>query len=395
MAIERNRARRLVSLAPLAAILLAVTAFYVKATIAIVQPAAGETDLLLSEGKPSGQADPARQSAVQTALRFSPLSQSLLNALAVERARASGQAMPKATADLLLRLGWRDATSLQNVAEVYSDGSNLRRLTNIFDGLMRRGYAAEPVIAVLQTMEGDPTYWGAVTAKLAEGPPWRLYYLHTTGNQLTAANASARLAMLTALQGSRHPPTDAEVAANLNLISDRSGERAAYDLWRRQLRVGGRAEPTRPLADRDFADAARAQAAGRAGVMYDWQATVGEDHGVSFVSGGGMDIEWNGSGLPVFATQRTSAAPAFYRLSAAFQPQVADSDAIGFRMRCPAGNTIDFVLEQGSAHPNRRFRSGKVVACAFPTLEIHGAVRRHSREVHVRLERLTLEPLQS
>lgn len=390
-----NRRPVQIAMAVMATVLVAVAMLYVVGISRLVPVQLDANRNLLNAGATAtGSPDPARDAANVAALAESPLSQSTLNALLVERARAAGRPMTKAEATLLMRLGWRDEVSLRNVGEVYADGSNLPLLLDVFDALLRRASrSGEPVTAVLAFMETKPLFQAALVRKLAQDPPWRSLFLRLTANQLDNRDAAFdRLRTYQALAHTKRPPGDIEVAALLPPLHAQGFGSEAFALWQGVRRRAGQPPLSRPLADPDFGRAAHLQNGRDIATVYDWTIEHGDGFGVGFGSNSaGLMIEWDGRGIPVFARQRTSALPGTYRLMVETEADAEGEDAIGFRLICPEGGVE---LTPGAmTERTRLYRTEAPVACAFPMFEIYGRPQNRPRDVRAILNRVMLSPI--
>jgi hypothetical protein len=341
----------------------------------------------------TGKSDPQRSAAVVAALAVNPLSQSLLNDLLVERARTARRPMTKGEADLLLRLGWRSEAALRNIGEVYADGSNLPKLLDVFDALLRRSSrSGEPVVNVLSLMETEPQYRPALVHKLAQDPPWRSMLLRLTANQLVTRQAAvSRLQIYRALARTSKPPSAIETAAVLPALHAQSFGDDAFNLWQGVLRRTGQPPLARPLTDSDFARVARRQQDQEVTTVYDWTVEHGDGFGVGFGSNSkGLMIEWDGRGIPVFARQRSSALPRSHRLAVTMEADAQGEDAIGYRLVCPQG-AVELQPAMISGR-TRIYRTDGKVGCSFPIFEIFGRAQSRPRDVRAILNRITLSP---
>lgn len=383
-----------IAVAVMAIVLVAITTLYVVDVSRLI-PAQmdGDRNLLNAGAIPTGTPDEARKDAIATALAINPLSQSALNALLVERMRATGRPMTKGEANLLLQLGWRDEVSLRNVGEVYADGSDLPKLLNVFDALLRRATrSGEPVTDVLTFMETKPDFQAALVNKLAQDPPWRSLFLRLTANQLDTREAALnRLQTYQALARTKRPPSDIETAAVLPALHAQGFGGEAFALWQDVRRRRGQPMLMRPLADPDFARTARLQEDQGIMTVYDWTVEHGDGFGIGFGSDAkGLMIEWDGRGIPVFARQRSSALPGTYRLAVTTETDTEGEDAIGYRLVCPEG--VVELRPAGMSGRTRLYRTDGRVGCGFPMFEIFGRPQNRPRDIRATLNRMTLSP---
>ncbi|GAA3722701.1 hypothetical protein GCM10022268_33610 [Sphingomonas cynarae] len=383
-----------IAVAVLAIVLVAITTLYiVDVSRLILVRMDGDRNLLETGAIPTGKPDKAHKDAIATALAINPLSQSALNALLVERARDAGRPMAKDEADLLLRLGWRDEASLRNVGEVYADGSDLSKLLNVFDALLRRSTrSGEPVTNVLTFMETQPALQAALVNKLSQDPPWRSLFLRLTTSQLNTRQAALdRLQTYQALARTKRPPTEVETAAVLPALYAQGFGGEAFELWQDVRRRGDQPLLMRPLADPDFMRAARLQEDQEVMTVYDWTIEHGDGFGIRFGSDAkGVVIEWDGRGIPVFARQRSSALPGAYRLAVITEAEAEGEDTIGYRLVCPEG--VVELRPAAMSGRTRLYRADERVGCEFPIFEIFGRPQNRPRDVRATLNRVTLSP---
>lgn len=386
-----------IAVAVLMIILVAITTLYVVDVSRLISARMDADRNLLNAGALStGTPDEARKDAITTALAINPLSQSALNALLVERMRATGRPMTRNEANLLLQLGWRDEVSLRNVGEVYADGSDLPKLLDIFDALLRRAtQSGEPVTGVLTFMETKPAFQIALVNKLAQDPPWRSLFLRLTANQLDTREAALnRLRTYQALARTKRPPSDIETAAVLPALHTQGFGGEAFGLWQDMRRRNGQLLFPRPLADLDFARAARLQEDRGIMTVYDWTVEHGDGFGVGFGSDSkSLMVEWDGRGIPVFARQRSSALPGTYRLDVTTGTDAEGEDAISYRLVCP--EAVVELRPAGMSGRTRLYRTDGRVGCGFPIFEIFGHPQNRPRDIRVTLNRMRLSPNQS
>lgn len=383
-----------VAITIVAAALVAVSTIYIVGISRLVRAGVnGDGNLLDAGATATGRPDRAREAMIGSALAANTLSQSILNALLVERARAAARPMSKADADMLLRLGWRDDVALRNVAEVYADGSNLPKLLNVFDALLRRSSkVGEPVTAILGYMETTPTFQAALVTKLAQDPPWRSMYFRLGASQITSREAAfRRLKTYQALARTGKPPVEAETAAMLPVLHAQGLGAEAFELWQDTRRHARRPLFARPLNDPSFTRAAALQENEGVATVYDWTVAYGDGFGVTFGSDpADLKIEWDGRGVPVFLRQRTSASPGTYRLTVAAGAEEVENDALGFRLVCPqAAVELSRVAARGGTI---LYRTDGPVTCAFPMFEIFGRVQNRYHQISLALKQVALSP---
>lgn len=343
-------------------------------------------DQLGADPKAVVQPDGRRAALARTMLLGDPLDQRALNALMVQRSRVAGRPVPVRDTALALRLGWRDTVTLQNALLGFARAEQLVPLVDTLDALLRREQIQEQVGAALMLFEPYPAYRRILVQRLASGPPWRRYYLLTTAERLaTPVAVAARHALLLDLRASSRPPALEETASVLPGLTRFGRAPQALALW--QATAGRIA---RPLADPGFD---RIAAAGDKTVLsaFDWQLAIGE--GLRVSAGGqptALSIQWNGVGVPVFASQQTSAMPGVYRLRATLLPGADGAvDALGFRAVCPTGATG--FQQLGPLHDGAVDYLG-AVRCPFPRLELFGNVRDRPIDVNLALDSVALTP---
>jgi hypothetical protein len=371
------------------AVLLAVTAYVVRAETALVAVRGARPGALLSNLKAQPAAQLARLSdeTVRAAIAAAPLDQRVVNVAMARNARLNGDTRTPAWLEALSRLGWRDTLSLQNRLYAVALRNDLLGILDITDALLRRRQLSDQIIPIVSLLEADASSRPMIVQRLAGRPKWREQYLGTVGHLTTREQLSSRVALFNALE--RHGAlAKGEVVPSINAL-DRAGLTAqAFALWQR-VQPG----VMRPLDDGRFDRAGRSFEAGEGPVLFQWQLMTGEGFSADVTRNGAqaaLTIDWSGRGVPVFAQQRTSAMPGRYALDLEVPTEKrAELPAFSFRLACE-GTTIPFAAM--GVDPTR-LRTTAPVPCAFPTLQIAGDLQSSTVAHQVTIDRIALRPL--
>jgi hypothetical protein len=299
-----------------------------------------------------------------------PLDQRIANVAMVRDAlHRRGTPSPERLA-LLAKQGWRDTPSLQNMLYVAATNGDLPRIIDISDALLRRRQLLDQMLPVLTIAEGDSSIRDTLATRIIARPGWRESYFSGTGYLQQRGQLRDRYEFMRLLQQRGARLDRSEVAPTI-LALDRHGmPQYGFSLWRMI-----RPDVTRPLDDTRFTLASRSYQAGQEPVPYQWQMMTGEGYSAdASVDGahGVMTVEWSGRGVPVFAQQRTSAAPGSYALDVKVAPEDRNElSVIAFRLICP-DEMVEFEpVGQGSQHYITRIP----VRCAYPILQIAGDIQ--------------------
>ncbi|MEH3121810.1 MAG: hypothetical protein PGN16_07485 [Sphingomonas phyllosphaerae] len=371
------------------AVLLAVTAYVVRAETALVAVRGARPGALLSnlKAQPAVQLDRLSDETVRAAIAAAPLDQRVVNVAMARDARLHGDTRTPAWLEALSRLGWRDTLSLQNRLYAVALRDDLLGILDITDALLRRRQLSDQIIPIVSLLEGDARSRPMLVQRLAGRPKWREQYLGTVGHLATREQLLSRVALLNALE--RHGAlAKGEVVPSINSF-DRAGLTAqAFALWQR-VQPG----VTRPLDDGHFDRAGRSFEAGEEPVLFQWQLMTGEGFSADVTRNGAqaaLTIDWSGRGVPMFAQQRTSAMPGRYALDLEVPAEKrAELPAFSFRLAC--GNaTIPFAAM--GVDPTR-LRTMAPVPCAFPTLQIAGDLQSSTVAHQMTINHVALRPL--
>ena len=382
-------ARRASATALVAIILLLVVGYAAVAYVALGTAWLTQSRALLAlPATPAGAIDALSDATIRTAFAAAPLEQRTVNIAMVREARTRppGQDRTLAWLPVLKRLGWRDTPSLQNLLYAATLTQDLPGVLDASDALLRRQKLTDQIIPVMALVEASPRLQGAFAARLAGNPSWRHVYFISTGPIGTKKQLLARFALIRRLRrdGVRLDPGD--ITPSIALLDQHDLSAYGLALWH-DLRP----QATRPLDDVDFRLASRSYQSGFDPVPYQWQMMTGDGFTADALDDGGharLSIDWNGRGVPVFAQQRTSAAPGRYALAVGVSPDdVADLAAIAFRLTC--GNTAVTFEPVGP----KRYITAAAVPCAYPMLQIAGDVQTSATPHQLAISRILLTPL--
>ncbi|WP_375396494.1 hypothetical protein [uncultured Sphingomonas sp.] len=337
----------------------------------------------------SGKPTEIDRTTLQRAIEATPLRQSLVN-IAMSAGRPPGSIPDRRWIAVLRRMGWRDTPSLQNILLALSRGTDERAMMDTLDALLRRGQLFTQTAGVMNAMEGIAGARPEVIRLLARHPSWRHDYLVTAGEIRSEPLALGRFQVLNQLQRRGDHMTRDEVAPLLPVLIRYGRPVEAWKLW-----YGFAGPIASPLQDGDFRLAANRANVDQISVPFEWDFPIGSGFSVDLYLEGGrpnLAITWDGRGVPVFATQTTSANRGRYSLSVATSDAPAMvADLLVFRLRC-GDQSVDFSWD-GRRRPGE-LRFGAInVPCDFPVLEMAGKLQGTSSAHSFSLRRITLSHL--
>ncbi len=347
------------------------------------------SDLLLkaSDAPAEVSAAPSR-ATIERAIQADPLNQNIFNTAMMQIGRRGGTTLPPpAWFAVLGRYGWRGSLALQNLIYYHATRNEIGRVLDVADALFRREKLMEQATTVFSLAETDPTLRNSVVRRLQALPVWRRPFLLGSGVLNDPAAIEGRYQTLRALQRGGGPLAEQEMTALLPTLVRVGRTEDAFALWsyRRQ-------GITRPLNDPQFSRAATTINQDDTATPFNWRFMSGENFDVT--SGGrgstGIVINWNGQGVPVFASQQTTGAAGSYRLRIAFDPEtMVGTKALGFRMMC-RDTRIDFIPVTAPDATHSDWRTAQGVPCAFSRLEMFGAPGEGRRDITVTVNGIVL-----
>ncbi|MCG7349497.1 hypothetical protein [Sphingomonas sp. ACRSK] len=370
--------------------LLTVVAYATVAETALATVRGARSGALLADlkGEPAAQLDRLSDRTMRTAIAAAPLEQRVLNVAMARDAKRHGRERAPIWLVVLSRLGWRDTGTLQNRIYAAALRNDLSSILDISDALLRRQQLADQITQVVLLLEVEPTLRPSLVKRLAGRPSWRSLYLGTTiGHLKTQEQLSARVLLMEGL--ARYGPLDkSEVVPSINALDHAGLVQQAFTLWQR-VQPG----VTRPLDDGEFDRVSRSYGTGYDPVPFQWQMMTGEGFGADAIRDGAhavLTIHWSGRGVPVFAQQRTSAAPGHYALDLDIPVESkADLSTLSFKLAC--SKTATPFVAAGS--DPTRLRTVTAVPCAFPMLQIVGDVQPSAAAHQVTISRIAMRPL--
>lgn len=337
---------------------------------------------------------PAQHKALGAALWRDPLDQGLFNLLYVD-AVLSPSEKQQGTPDarLLSALGWRHTPAQQNLILRAALLPDNRQVVDRVDGLLRRQKVPEFGFAMLNAMEAIPEVQGLVEAKLRARPGWRADYLSVVPSPAPPELLTERARTLRQLSAARGGISRAELAPLLRALTAAGRTLEAYALWTAFAGTTGSSEA---LYDPQFRQAARQAGLAEIGsaggeVPFEWRFYQGPGFSAEPVGDGGVALNWDGRGVPVFLTQLVPVAPGQRYVLALKGPSgSADlKNALSPSLACGTVS-IDFVAT-ASPRGEARFRSDPLPkGCEMGAFTIAGAIGRASRPTTVEIGRASL-----
>lgn len=380
----RPRAARAIAAVAVAAGLLTCTIQYMRASSAVAATEAYDATAVRSDRS-------LDDGTLARAISARPLRQSLFHAAMIR----GGHGTDPRWLGVLQRLGWRHTPSLQAIMTRMVQVNDVAGTLVVLDALLRRGQLFNESSAALRMMEAIPDGRPYVLRLLQKRPPWRHDYLLMAADLKTRDGAIGRFEILRELRRRGDMLTRDEVAPLVNVLTRAEASDQAWALW--QQFVGTKAA-TSPLNDADFRMAANLAGDEEISVPFEWQIATG--HGFSsepYLDGGKprLGISWDGRGLPVFASQRTSARPGAYRLAVSTPDTAATvGRLISFRLRCDTGDVTEF-RPSGTVNRALVYRVDIPAGCAFPMFEIAGRLQASASSHSVSLDRVAMTPVPS
>lgn len=359
--------------------LLLITASYIRDSFAInkalLESAAFEAPLPGQAITAARPISAERLAVIDRAIVATPLRQALLNLAVI----GGGHSKDSRWIAVLRRQGWRSSPALQTIMTYLAERNDLPGALDVLDSLLRRGQAFAEGSKAVQTMEMLSDGQPLVVGLLARHPPWRHDYLVMAGDLKTAAAASGRYQVLTALQRRGDRLSRDEVAPLLPVLIRTGQPSAAWALWQTLVGVG---HTTSPLDDMRFRKLTAVSLNDEEmSVPFEWQITTGQGFSVEPYSDKGgtrLGISWDGRGVPVFASQRTSepVPSSRYRLSVATPDAPAIiASLLEFRLRCDNGSVTSFDIAGPATNGILRYQTATPVTCTFPLFEIAGRLQ--------------------
>ncbi|MFS0774416.1 hypothetical protein [Sphingomonas sp. 1P08PE] len=369
-----SRQRRAILPLILAASLLPVTGYYVTTAPKLDVLRRGATTHLLAMGRKRPDAQTAQLAEAIPAIAADPLNQQAVSGVIAARLQVGGDTkLALQQAALLRQLGWRSTSALQNLLWRGGSTRDLPLIMDTLDALLRRQKLLDTIYPLLNLMTVDPDFRILLTRRLTGRPSWRYYYFLSATNLKDPAEINGRFAVMRAVQRSGDRLTRNEIAPILPRLLGIGRGAQALALWRTHAGA-----LTSPLADPDFAVAARPLPDDALPISFEWQLANGSGYYADAsrdAQGNFLSIDWSGRGTPVFVSQVTSATPGRYRLLVTGDTNLSKlTDRLGFRLTCPDGRSVAFT-PQGAAGRQLRLLADGVISCAFPTLELHGLVQ--------------------
>ncbi|WP_174278207.1 hypothetical protein [Sphingomonas bacterium] len=375
----------------LAVSLIAVLAYYVGATlrVAALRNADGASlALIVQQGTRAARAGPTDVGA----LAADPLDQQAVNGVIVARARSSGDMSRAARqVELLRHMGWRSTVALQNLLWRAAATGDQALVMDALDALLRRERLLGQIYPILNVMTLNPDSRALLVQRLAGRPPWRRYYLMSASDLVRAPEVEGRYLVMREVQRRGDPLARNEVAPILpKLIADGSAEEA-FALWR----ANNAGAVTQPLADTDFAAAARPSPLDALPIPFEWQlgngsgysSNAGRDERGSFAS-----VDWDGRGAPALMSQTTTARAGRYQLDVTGDlPGTSWVEYVGFSLNCPNQAAVGFVPRLTSPGLRAKLMTAEPVRCDFPVLQLSGLVHSGNAAVAVVLRTVRME----
>ena len=323
------------------------------------------------------------------ALWFNPVDPKFFNLLHTESIRLGEPAtLLRRHRDLLSRLGWRYTTAQQNlllhaaIEERYDD------VIDRADALLRRQKLPALSYELLWTLEAMPGTQAKVVRRLRASPPWRRNYLSVISPQTPEPRLAARIATMDALTVASGGLSREEMAPSLVALAAAGRGRDAHRLW---LRRGEQRDGRNLIYDPEFRRAAALAGNTDLSIPFEWRLNQALGYAAQ-VATGGVTINWDGRGVPVFLSQTVAVAPGRrYALSVQGRSSGGRlSTSLTPALSCGA-KTVSFA-RAGSGPGEALYQSEPLPSeCDMATLTIAGALDSGTGSVDLDIARIVLE----
>lgn len=314
-------------------------------------------------------------SIIHQAVRTAPLEQNHFNGLMLDAVVRNPNVDLTAWLKVLVKLGWRDATSVQNLIADAVRRQDVDALVDPADALLRQDRLFAETTQVMNLAEAYPATWPKVFALLRSHVRWRHRYLEQAGSITNPEVLNGRARTIQALLSSGDRLAGQEVRPFVGALINAGRVAEADTLWRRY--TGDRSNLIHDSTFQEVLVNATQQVS-----AHTLQWTIAQDYGFSAdvapdgLGNGLVALRWDGRGVPVFLSQTTSASPGHQSLRVKVEgdPRIF-ADRIGFRLRCGSEFAM-FEPVRRTSGAELSLKTTSPVACRYPTLEIFGKIQK-------------------
>lgn len=327
--------------------------------------------------------------ALAHALWRDPLDPKLFNLLYAEEIRLGRPAARlQRERELLSRLGWRYTAAQQNLLLRAAIDGRYDDVIDRADALLRRQKLSALSYELLWTLEAAPETQAKVVRRLRTLPAWRRDYLSVVNAQTPEPRLVARVATMDALIAAPGGMSREEMAPSLVALGATGHGREAYRLW---LRHTGQRDDSDLIYDPEFRQAAAFAGTADLAVPFEWR--VNQDLGYTAqVATGGVTINWDGRGVPVFLSQVVPVVPGRqYALSIQGRSSAGSLATLLAPALSCGGKTVPFMRSR-SGPEKAIYRSGPLPSeCDMAILTVAGALDSGVGSVDMDVARIVLQ----
>lgn len=318
-----------------------------------------------------------------------PLDPKLFNLLHTEAIRLGQPAAQlRRQRELLSRLGWRYTMAQQNLLLQAAIDERYDEVIDRADALLRRQKLPTLSYELLWTLEAAPGTQAKVVRRLRGMPPWRRDYLSVVNPQTPQPRLVARVATMDALIAAPGGVSREEMAPSLVALAAAGYGRDAYRVWLHHI---GRRDGRNLIYDPEFGQAAALAGTADLAIPFEWR--LNQDLGYAAqVATGGITINWDGRGVPVFLSQAVPVIPSQrYALSIQGRSSVGSlSSLLAPALSCGV-KTVPFV-RAGNGPGEASYQSGPLPSeCDMAILTVAGALDSGMGSVDMNVTRIVLQ----
>jgi len=338
---------------------------------------------------------PRLEQRIVRTLLWSPLDQSLLNALYVYW-KVSGQLKGSSESRMLrliARQGWRSTPAQQNLMIAAAARLDVDDIVLRGDALLRREQLEASVLELMYQAEVVPAGRRALLKSLRLAPAWREKFFSDAAGIEGTSRLTARAQTLNAMVASGDLPSQSESAFTLRRMVENGLSASAYDLWTKLTRK----RPDAGLTDSNFLDAAKRDSS-TLPYPFEWQMLSGRGFSSTAIDSGGtgsVKLSWDGRDSPVFMEQTLKAPNGTLPSLQIRGPDANDNTLtkLAFTLECSNREPIVFENDNRGPYPVKalRLRPKYQPYCPYPIFRVRGKANSLNRSVELTISYIGLD----
>ena len=300
----------------------------------------------------------------------------------------------KRFAAAMQKLGWRNTAVQRSLLVNAANEEDFGALMDHADALLRRDVLTDEVLPIVLLFERNPEVRKPLVRALSRMPDWRRQFFGRTDVLRDAVQRRARFGTVEYLVDSGATMKRDEIAP-LIIAMDQAGDIArAEKLWVKHMPHAGKTM----LFDRSFVFAAGMDPDRPDLVMpFEWHLGQGAGYNSYVESDGGVRVEWDGHGVPVFLWQRLRFnGQRSVKVSLALNGDVMTAvGGLDVSLVCSkTGKTLLLDRTEVSADRDAVIYSAGAAAigCDRPELRISGALRDTATPVDFAIQSVSVIP---